>query len=68
MICVDCVTPTPLKQLVDIHGAEGSCKYCGRHGHAIESKQLFDYVYERVAENVAGKDDLDLTQQEWTLV
>jgi hypothetical protein len=24
----------------------------------MESKQLFDYVYERVAENVAGKDDL----------
>lgn len=58
MICVDCVTPAPLKKLVDIYGAEGDCKYCGRHGHAIESKQLFDYVYERVAENVASKDDL----------
>lgn len=58
MICVDCVTPVPLKELVNTHGAEGDCKYCGRHGHAIESKQLFDYVYERVAENVACKDDL----------
>lgn len=58
MICIDCITPVPLKRLVNTRGAEGNCKYCGRHGHAIESKQLFDYVYERVAENVACKDDL----------
>ncbi|BBP82353.1 hypothetical protein PHLH8_19950 [Pseudomonas sp. Pc102] len=58
MICVDCIRPAPLKKLVDTHGAEGECKYCGRLGHAIESKQLFNYVYERVAENVASKDDL----------
>lgn len=58
MICVDCVTPAPLKKLFDAHGTAGDCNYCGRHGHALESKQLFDYVYERVAENVAGKDDL----------
>ncbi|NNB60871.1 RES family NAD+ phosphorylase [Pseudomonas fragi] len=58
MICVDCVTPAPLKKLFDIYGAEADCRYCGRHGQTIESKRLFDYVYERVAENVAGKDDL----------
>lgn len=58
MICVDCVTPAPLKKLFDTYGAVGDCKYCGRHGRAMESKQLFSYVYERVAENVAGKDDL----------
>ncbi|WP_043307907.1 RES domain-containing protein [Pseudomonas sp. ML96] len=58
MICIDCVTPNPLKKLFDTHGKEGDCKYCGRHGYAVESAQLFNYVYERVAENVAGKDDL----------
>ncbi len=58
MICVDCVTPAPLKKLFDTHGTAGDCEYCGRHGHAMESKHLFDYVYERVAENVARKDDL----------
>lgn len=58
MICVDCVTPAQLKKLFDTHGEAGDCKYCGRHGHAMESKQLFDYVYGRVAENVAVKDDL----------
>lgn len=58
MICVDCVVPTPLKKLFDTHGTEADCKYCGRQGHAMESKLLFDYVYDRVAENVARKDDL----------
>ena len=58
MICVDCVTPAQLKKLFDTHGTTGDCKYCGRNGHAMESKQLFDYVYERVSENVAVKDDL----------
>lgn len=55
MICVDCITPAQLKKLFDTHGEAGDCKYCGRHGHAMESKQLFDYVYGRVAENVAVK-------------
>lgn len=58
MICVDCVTPAQLKKLFDTNGTTGDCKYCGRNGHAMESKQLFDYVYERVSENVAVKDDL----------
>lgn len=58
MICFDCVTPAPLKKLFDTRGTAGDCKYCGCHGRAMESKQLFDYVYERVAENVARKDDL----------
>lgn len=58
MICVDCVTPAQLKKLFDTRGTTGDCKYCGRNGRAMESKQLFDYVYERVSENVAVKDDL----------
>ncbi|WP_410480274.1 RES family NAD+ phosphorylase [Pseudomonas sp. DCA-1] len=58
MICVDCVKPAPLKKLFDSSGAEANCRYCSRHGQVIESQRLFDYVYERVAENVATKDDL----------
>lgn len=58
MICVECVTPAPLKKLFDIHGTAGDCQYCGHHGHVIETKQLFNYVYERVEENVARKEDL----------
>lgn len=58
MICVDCVTPVPLKKLVNTYGTDAPCTYCGRHGQAVESNQLFNYVYERVEENVARKDDL----------
>lgn len=58
MICVDCVTPAPLKKLFSIYGEGGNCKYCRRYGVAMESKQLFDYIYDRVAENIARKDDL----------
>lgn len=58
MICVECVTPASLKKLFDTHGTAGDCRYCGRHRHAMELKQLFNYIYERVDENVAIKDDL----------
>lgn len=60
MICFECVTPGPLKKLFDTYGTDGECKYCGRNGYVVESMQLFNYVYERVIENVAGKDDLSL--------
>jgi bacterioferritin-associated ferredoxin len=58
MICVDCVKPASLKKLIDTLGTEADCKYCASQARAIESNQLFAYVYERVAENVASKDDL----------
>lgn len=58
MICVDCITPVPLKKLFDKYGMAGNCKYCGHHGPIIESKRLFDYIYERVEENVASKEEL----------
>lgn len=58
MICVNCVTPAPLKKLFEIYGVAGDCKYCQCHGLVMGSKQLFDYVYERVEENVAHKNDL----------
>lgn len=58
MICIECVTPEPLKKLFDAHGQEGDCKYCRRRGRAIESQLLFEYIYDRVRENIAGKEDL----------
>lgn len=58
MICIECVTPEPLKKLFDAHGQEAGCKYCQRRGKAIESQILFEYVYARVRENTARKENL----------
>ncbi|MGV8400901.1 RES family NAD+ phosphorylase [Pseudomonas aeruginosa] len=58
MICIDCVSPAPLKKLFEAHGNAGVCKYCQSHGDTLEPKLLFKYIYERVEENVARKDDL----------
>ncbi|WP_204321385.1 hypothetical protein, partial [Streptococcus pneumoniae] len=58
MICIECVTPEPLKKLFDTHGQEGACQYCQHHGKVIESRVLFEYVYDRVRENIARWDDL----------
>lgn len=58
MICVDCVAPAPLKKLFLAHGTSGDCEYCGRHGRTMDTKQLFTYVYDRVSENVAVREDL----------
>jgi len=58
MICIDCVSPAPLKRLFDTHATDGMCKYCGSTGTAIPRSTLFEYIYDRITENVAGKDDL----------
>lgn len=58
MICIDCVTPQPLKNLIEQHGVLGTCQYCNQVGTTVETKFLFDYIYERVKENVAAEDDL----------
>ncbi|MFJ2995686.1 RES family NAD+ phosphorylase [Pandoraea sp. NPDC087047] len=58
MICIECVTPAPLKKLFDTHGEEGDCKCCQRHAMTIEPQILFEYIYDRLRENIAQKDDL----------
>ncbi|MFV9495353.1 RES family NAD+ phosphorylase [Pseudomonas aeruginosa] len=58
MICIECVTPEPLKKLFDAHGQEAGCKYCQRRGKAIEPQILFEYIYARVGENIARKENL----------
>jgi hypothetical protein len=58
MICVECVTPISLKKLVLESGNEAVCRYCSSGGTCIKSDALFDYVLERVNENVGTKDDL----------
>ncbi len=58
MICLDCVTPEPLKKLVAQYGRPDNCRYCNKVGTAIKTKFLFEYIYERVEENIAAEDDL----------
>lgn len=56
MICIDCVTPEPLKKLIS--GTNHTCQYCGNDGVAVDPKLLFDYILERTVENTATEDDL----------
>lgn len=58
MICSACVTPQPLRDLIDTKGLLGNCSYCNQSRQAVEKRVLFDYIYDRVRENVAGEDDL----------
>lgn len=58
MICVDCVTPEPLKKLISEHGVIHNCQYCGNDSAAVAQKFLFDYILERIVENTATEDDL----------
>jgi hypothetical protein len=66
MICVDCVTPAPLKALIFANGKNLPCKFCDRGNAAVEPKFLFDYVLERIAENTATDDDLSSSEY-WML-
>jgi len=58
MICSACVTPQPLRDFIDSKGLLGHCSNCNQSGQAVEKQVLFDYIYDRVRENVAGEDDL----------
>lgn len=53
MICIDCVKPAALKQLITEQGKSGNCKYCGCLKLAVASELLFNYVLETVADNTA---------------
>lgn len=58
MICSACVTPQTLKDLVNSNGLLGPCRYCNKVGTTISKSVLFNYIFERVRENVAAEDDL----------
>jgi hypothetical protein len=58
MICIDCVNPTPLKQLITARGLRGDCRYCSNNRLAIATDVLFDHIIQTVLENVATEDDL----------
>ena len=58
MICVECVGPEQLKNFVSSNNTKGVCRYCGNDNLAVNSQNLFDYILERVDENVAVEDDL----------
>lgn len=57
-ICVGCVKPDRLKRLILEGGQEATCHYCGRTDRATPRKVLFDFIQERVEENVAHEEDL----------
>lgn len=58
MICIGCVTPRPLKNLIAEQGLPDNCQYCNTIGTAIVTTRLFEYIYDRVEENIAAEDDL----------
>lgn len=63
MICIDCVTPMPLKRLISENGKNHTCQHCGNDGVAIEPRFLFDYILERAHENIATVEDLSFYEQ-----
>lgn len=58
MICIDCVSPQPLKKLFLAHGTIHACQYCGNTTATIAPNFLFDYILERIVENTANEEDL----------
>jgi hypothetical protein len=58
VICIDCITPEPLKDFVRNKGEKHFCKYCDQDGQSVEDEALFRYILDRVNENVAVEEDL----------
>ena len=66
MICIDCVTPEPLKKLISEYGAIDTCQYCGNASVAVAPNLLFDYILERVVElDHIPIDFLEVVLAEW---
>ena len=63
MICINCVTPTPLKKFVAEHGRFDKCGCCEEQGVAVEDKLLFDFILERIDENLATNGDLSMFEE-----
>lgn len=58
MICSGCVTPEPLKKLIQRDGLLLHCQYCDKAGTAVENNFLFDHILDLVEKNIASEDDL----------
>ncbi len=58
MVCSDCVTPDPLKKLIQRNGRLLNCQYCNNPGTVVEKNFLFDHILELVDKNIASEDDL----------
>lgn len=58
MICSACVTPEPLKKLIQRNGLLLHCQYCDKAGISVEKNFLFDHVLELVDKNIASEEDL----------
>lgn len=51
MICINCTTHAPLKNLIIENNEVGVCGYCGQFNLAIEKATLFDYIIDTVCSN-----------------
>ncbi len=58
MICSDCVSLLPLKKIVIANSSLGRCKYCKLDKQCSENSILFNYILERIDENLAIDKDL----------
>lgn len=58
MICINCVTPLPLKKFIEGKRKNGKCSYCEKSNEVTEKKDLFNYIFECVKLNVAVESDL----------
>ena len=58
MICIECVSPEPLKRLISEKGANHICRYCGKDSPAVDSTFLFDFILEMAVDNTATRDEL----------
>lgn len=61
MICINCTTHAPLKNLIIENNEVGVCGYCGQSNLVIEKVTLFDYIIDTVCSNTIEIEDLSIT-------
>jgi hypothetical protein len=63
LVCINCTSPKPLKELVAAQGAQGQCSFCQGESLCISAPVLYGYLWDRIRENTAFIDDLSDYEQ-----
>lgn len=63
LVCIDCMSPNALKDLLAAEGTAGQCFFCHGQNLCITTRALYDYLWDRIRENIVFIDKLSDYEQ-----
>lgn len=63
LVCIECISPDALKDLVAAEGEQGRCFCCQGQSLCITARRLYDYLWDRIRENTVFIEKLSEYEQ-----